>query len=334
MHRLQILLFALGIGLFAYVVHQVGVGEILWGLSRMGWSFLGIFAIEILIDALHSEGWRWCLPSAARDVSWIHIFLARTAGVAVNILTPTASVGGEVVKGMLIRRWVPIADGFASVMIDKLTFAVAQAIFLCCGVVAVFDGIELSPRERQFALVAIAVWLAAVGAFFLLQRFGIFRVGVGALRTLFGASAVVDKLPGQVHAFDEKVGTYLAEHQRDFAVSVFFHLFAQAFRTAQFYLALSALGFHPDAATCFTTAAGFVFVEATMFLVPARLGVFEGGNILIFTRLGYGAAAGLIVSFTIRLSELASALLGLLALGYYQFGSKGSLESEEKSEPR
>ncbi len=329
MHRLQLLLLAVGIGLFVWMVDQVGIGEILHGLSLVGWSFLGIFAIEIVIDALHSEGWRWCLPASARDVSWVHIFLARTAGVAVNVLTPTASVGGEVVKGMLIRRWVPLADGFASVMVDKLTFAVAQAIFLCAGLVAVFDGIALSERERGVALVVTAVWLAAVGAFFLLQRFGIFRVGVGAIRTLFGASTLVDRLPGHAEAFDEKVGTYLREHKRDFAVSVLFHLVAQAFRTAQFYLALSALGFHPDMATCFTTAAGFVFVEATMFLVPGRLGVFEGGNILIFSRLGYGAAAGLIVSFTIRLSELASALLGLLALAYYQFGSKGSLADED-----
>ncbi len=56
-----------------------------------------------------------------------------------------------------------------------------------------------------------------------------------------------------------------------------------------------------------------------MFLVPAKLGVFEGGNALIFSRLGYTATEGIIVSFTMRLSELASALVGLGALAYLYF---------------
>ena len=65
---------------------------------------------------------------------------------------------------------------------------------------------------------------------------------------------------------------------------------AQFARVPQYYFAMSALGLDPSPATCFTTAAGLVFMEATMFLIPAKLGVFESGNALIFSRLGYAAA--------------------------------------------
>ena len=94
---------------------------------------------------------------------------------------------------------------------------------------------------------------------------------------------------------------------------------AQIARVPQYYLAMSALGLQPTVATCLTTAAGLVFMEATLFLIPAKLGVFEGGNALIFSRLGYTVTDGIIVSFTMRLSELASALVGLAALAYLHF---------------
>jgi uncharacterized protein (TIRG00374 family) len=319
MRRLQLFLLLLGIALFAYVLHQADLHRVAQGLYAVGWSFLTIFALELLIDLLHSEGWRWCLPHHGHAVTHIDTLLARTAGVAVNVLTPTASVGGEVVKGLLLRRWVPLADGFASVMVDKLTFALGQAIFLCCGAFAVLTGLSFSAEERALALVALAAWVGAVIAFFALQRAGIFRVGLGVIRTIFGAAAFTNALPGHATEFDAKVTRFLDHHRIELVASVLLHLLAQLVRVPQYYVVMSALDLHPTVATCFTTAAGLVFMEATAFLIPAKLGVFEGGNALIFSRLGYGVAAGVVVSFTLRLSELASAVLGLAALAYYHF---------------
>lgn len=318
MRRLQLLFLVLGITLFLYVVKKAGVGRVALGLYSVGWSFLTVFLLELVIDLLHSEGWRWCIPRGGR-VSRLDAFLTRTAGVAVNVLTPTATVGGEVVKGMLLRRWVPLADGFASVVVDKLAFALGQAIFLCCGAFTVLAYLSFDTGERILTLGALTLWIAAVVAFFALQRAGMFRVGLGAVRTIFGGSAFVEKLPGDAESFDAKVAAFLSGNRGALGVSVLFHLLAQLARVPQYYVVMSALGLHPTTATAFTTAAGLVFMEATMFLIPAKLGVFEGGNALIFSRLGYGVAPGIVVSFTMRLSELASALLGLAAMAYYHF---------------
>jgi glycosyltransferase 2 family protein len=333
MRRLQLFLLLLGIALFAYVVHKANLARVLQGLYAVGWSFLTIFALELIIDFLHSEGWRWCLPHHGHAVTHLDTFLARTAGVAVNVLTPTATVGGEVVKGMLLRRWVPLADGFASVMVDKLTFALGQAIFLCCGAFAVLTGLSLDADERMVALAALSLWIVAVIIFFALQRAGIFRVGLGVVRTVFGSSELIERLPGHAADFDAKVTTFLAVHRFELTASVLLHLLAQLARVPQYYVAMSALDLHPTAATCFTTAAGLVFMEATLFLIPAKLGVFEGGNALIFSRLGYGVAAGLVVSFTLRLSELASALLGLAALAYYHVRPSEAARVELRTTP-
>ena len=318
MRRLQFLLLVLGVALFIFVVEKGGLGRILLGLRIVGWSFAAIFALELIIDLLHSEAWRWCFPAGPQAVSRFDTVLARTAGVAVNVLTPTATVGGEVVKGMLLRRWMPLPESFASVMIDKLTFALGQAVFLCAGTAAVLTGLSLNFEEQLLAVCGLGLWVLAVLAFFALQKAGIFRVGLGIMRTIFGGG-LTDRLPGDAAAFDAHVSEVLAKRPREVTISLLLHVAAQFARVPQYYFAMSALGLDPSAATCFTTAAGLVFMEATMFLIPAKLGVFEGGNAVIFSRLGYTVADGIIVSFAMRLSEMASALLGLLALAYLHF---------------
>jgi len=333
MRRLQFLLLLLGILLFGYVVAKAGALRIAQGLWMVGWSFAGIFALELVIDFLHSEAWRWCLPNHGHVVSRFDTLLTRTAGVALNVLTPTATVGGEVVKGLLLRRWVPLADGFASVVVDKLTFALGQALFLCIGTFTVITQLSFNTRERTLALVALGLWVLAVGAFFALQRAGIFRVGLGFVRTLFGASAMMERLPDDAAAFDERVSTFLSSHQRELAISVGLHFLAQLARVPQYYVAMSALGLEPTAATCFTTASGLVFMEATLFLIPAKVGVFEGGNAVIFSRLGYTFGDAIVVSFVLRLSELGSAMLGLAALAYYHFNPRDA-EFEVRDRPR
>ena len=316
MRRIQFVLLLVGIGLFVTVVRRVGLDSILDGLSTVGWAFLGVFAIELLIDVIHSEGWRWCLPAPRGRIRRFPLLAARTAGFAVNALTPTATVGGEVVKGMLIRRWVPLIDGFASVLVDKLTFAVGQAVFLVAGLVTVLQAFPFGARERTIAVVSVALWLAGVTAFFFLQRAGIFRVGLGVMRAVVGGSGLIEKLPGRAAEFDAKVATLLG-HRRELLASIVFHVLAQIARVPQFWIVLTALGFEPSFGECFATAGGLVLIEATLFLVPAKLGVLEGGQVVIFSALGFGAAAGLTVSFVMRLSELASALLGLVALGWF-----------------
>lgn len=324
MRRLQFLLLLAGLVLFVLLLRRIGVSTIAAGLAEIGASFLALFAVELTIDALHAEGWRHCLPRPLRIVPRLHLVLVRTAGVGINVLTPSATVGGEVVKGMLVRRWIPAADGFASIMVDKLTFAAGQAMFILVGLAIVLSRVPLSARERAFATLGAALWVLGVVVFFVLQRRGLFGAGVGALRAIFGGKAMFANLPDQAAELDEKVRRTLETGERELVISSLWHFAGQASRIAQFWIALTALGLAPTATTAVTAAAGFVFLEATLFLVPGKLGVLELGYIGMFAALGIAESSALTVAFALRLSELASALVGLGALGGYHLRGNGS----------
>jgi len=107
--------------------------------------------------------------------------------VAVNVLTPTATVGGEVVKGMLVRRWMPLSEGFASVMIDKLTFALGQATSLPPAPPRCSPDVVRS--RRAAAGVTVLGCGSSPCSVFALQKAGIFRVGLGVMRTISAARA-------------------------------------------------------------------------------------------------------------------------------------------------
>ena len=54
----------------------------------------------------------------------------RLAGEAVNLVTPTAAVGGDLLKAYLLRPGVALREGLASVIADKTTSVVSQVLLL------------------------------------------------------------------------------------------------------------------------------------------------------------------------------------------------------------
>jgi hypothetical protein len=114
-------------------------------------------------------------------------------------------------------------------------------------------------------------------------------------------------------ALDERLGILYRERPAAFAASVAWHLGAQLLGLLQLWCILQWLAVPASFATCLAIEAFAVVVDSALFFVPARVGVQEGGRVLVFTTLGMSAATGLAVALIVRLTQLASAGLGLLA---------------------
>jgi hypothetical protein len=61
-----------------------------------------------------------------------------------------------------------------------------------------------------------------------------------------------------------------------------------------------------------------VAIEGALFFVPAKMGTQEGGKVLIFVTMGLDPSKGLALGFIRRLREFAWAIIGLVALGWFQ----------------
>jgi len=309
---LHLALVAAGTILLVALVRAIGVERLVGELRRCGSGFVGVVALELLLDGCNTLGWRRLLPP--RVGLW-RLYWIRQAGTAVNQLTPTASLGGEVVKSMLLRPYVGTAAAATSVVAAKLSFAMGQTLLVLCGLAAVLSRLDGDPSLRLALVVATVATCVGVGGFFLLQRRGglsrplalLARLGVGRAERLHVRAAELDRRLAALHR----------EHPGAFAASVGWHFAAQLVGTLQLFYVLRVLGAPAAFTTCVAIEAFALVIDSTLFFVPARIGVQEGSRVVVFTALGLSAATGLAVALIVRLNQLLVAGLGLLAYAYF-----------------
>jgi len=262
------------------------------------------------MTTLDTLGWRFAFRRDA--VPFRSLFAARLAGEAFNMTTPTASVGGEAVKAWFIRPYVPLTESLPSVVIAKTTITVAQALYLAAGLVMAMAVLPRTSTLLQVMQWLLGLELLGVGGFVAVQVFGLLGAG-GRMLQRFGLLAPTGgaQVMGQV---DSALAHFYRRQPGRLALSVTCHFLGWALGGLEAYLILWALGLPVSLATAvlidtFGSGVGFA-----AFLVPARLGAAEAGQVAVFMALGLGAPAGLTFALALRVREAAWTGIGFLAL--------------------
>ncbi len=308
----QLALAGAGLVLFAALVHGVGVERLLADLRGFGWAIVAVVAFELVIDACNTAAWRKTLPPSA-PVGFSLLFWVRQAGVAINQLTPTATVGGEVAKAMLLRPRLAAATTGASLVAARMSYALGQAIVVLLGLSAILARTQATPDLRVAVVVAFIATVAGTLAFVWLQRRGIFAPIVAGARRLGIARAVLDRLHAGSMALDRQLADYYRDRPAAFAASVLWHAAGQLVGLVQLAFILWALGVPTGLATCLAIEAFALLLDSAAFLVPGRIGVQEAARVLVFTTFGFDASTGLAVAVIVRLTQLVVAGFGMAA---------------------
>src|SRR5262249_48495598 len=111
---------ALGLALLLTIVGQVGLAGLVRDLRLIGWGLIVILLVEGLNVLFNTWGWGLAFPAGERTVSSRRLLAARLAGDGVNYLTPSATVGGELLRVRLLGGAVPLGLRWASVSVAKL----------------------------------------------------------------------------------------------------------------------------------------------------------------------------------------------------------------------
>src|SRR4051794_16984531 len=101
MKKLHSALLVLGVAFLAWLVWKIGARELWHELTLLGWGLVPLILCEGVAELIHTMGWRHCLSGPSRCLSLTRLFRIRMAGYAINYVTPTAALGGEVTKAGL-----------------------------------------------------------------------------------------------------------------------------------------------------------------------------------------------------------------------------------------
>ena len=91
-----------GLLLLGVTLQKIGLAGLLRDLSVIGWGLAVILLVESGSVLLNTWGWSFGFPSGERPVVPWRLVAMRLAGDGVNYLTPSATVGGELVRIRLL----------------------------------------------------------------------------------------------------------------------------------------------------------------------------------------------------------------------------------------
>lgn len=304
---LQILLFAAGLALFALAVLAVDPRELKVILPVLAGPGVLVFALYPAISIWDAWGWKILFPeSAARRIRSLDLLLIRTAGEALNNVTPFVDVGGEPLKVILSagRFGVPKRSALSAVIMARTSLLFSEIIFVAAGLLLSVFLLPVSSGWR-WALFGSMVVFSAVGGFLAaLQKKGFFVPFVHFLeRTRFGAR-LSDELHVPLKDADAEITAFYAARSRLLWQSVAWHLAGWVAGGVEIMIMFRLVGAPVTLAEGIMLEALLQLVKTATFFIPGNLGTQEGGMALFAQALGFHPACGVAVSLLKRVRQL------------------------------
>lgn len=305
LRTLRYVALPLGLIIAVWFIWRNDPGALLSRATGLGWLWVPALSASFLWNLVFTIGWRELIPRGTAGRPGLgRLYLIRQGGETLNFITPLGTVGGEPVKVMLLD--VSPATGSASVVAARTFHAVAQISF---GVTCLLVLLGLrSPEGRSWPLFVVAA-VIAVGLF---------------LFMLIQGTGVLERVAGWVSTRRPKLAEGLSDTSRE--LQNLYRSPAQVFRALLFFgagwvatslepmVVFYAAGLEDFAVNAILITGLISLLSTAAVLVPASLGVMEGGLVGAFGLLGLDPVLALTVVVVRRIRELMWVGVGMACL--------------------
>lgn len=288
------------------VTHRAG--DVLSAVAGVGWQFGFICLLQLIPLILHTAAWATLLPrSVARPFG--NLLLFRWYGESVTSVLPITPIGGDILRGHLHERTGasgPVAIG--AVIVDLTTEVAGQLAFAVVALaILILRGRDAGTAPAMIA--TLTVLSVFVFGFYLAQRRALFG---GIVRVITGLAGIsTPRGAAYAQALDRAIRR-LYLRQRHVWVSCVLHFLAWASGALQLYAAAALVGHRIDRLDALMLEGLITALRAAAFMVPAALGVQEGGFILLGSLIGIPPEMALSLSVIRRVRELLLGIPGAL----------------------
>ena len=301
----------LGFPILGSMLWQVGSTDILASLQNIGFWFIPLLGLRFVPWLFHTLGWSACFQC---KVPLQPLLAVQIAGNAINQLTPTATLGGEVAKVLLLEPVIPKIETAAAVMIDKASFTLSQVVYIGLGTFYLSGRLTL-PNELVMGLHIVfgLIFLGVLG-FIAFQRYGMLSKCVQIFATLNIGRQGLQRLSQHLAPLDAHLARYYTTHRKRFLGSLLSHFVGfccDGLRT--YFLLWCLLGTQtPSFPEAVLVTVAIAAADQVFFFVPGRVGILEGSRFAILTALDIMPVYGLAFGLVARLEELSWTGLGLV----------------------
>jgi uncharacterized protein (TIRG00374 family) len=325
---LKVSLLLLGLVTLIGLVAHIGPERIYRAGASLGVVGVAVMLVpSTLMYFLDCLGWRFTLGQHNAAVPFSRLFVIRMAGELVNATTPTASVGGELLKAHLLKQYgIPMVDGLASVIVAKTAMTIGQIIYILLGIglgvwiIFPSGSTQAGHVSGMAAVVSLGLLAFATAMFVVIQRRGLFTSLFTVLERCRIRVAPLEARRETLLALDESIVGFYTRARAPFLFSTTAFLFGWLVEAMEVYVILLYLGEPIDVWTALSIDALCTFVKGGTFFVPGSVGAQEAGNLMLLMAFGYGDVTGMTFALLRRVRELVWVAIGLGCLAMMMRG--------------
>jgi len=309
--------FALGLALLAFVIYRIGFKSLLDSISHVGWGFLVILALNIGRHLLRAASMYLAVEPDHRTFKYRSAVAARFGGEAVTFFTFTGPFLGDATKAVLLKKNLPLTYGASAIIIDNILYYVTVILVVLGGVAILIYSYGSSAsaiRNVLASIVAVSIVLFAALILAMLYRVKPVTQFIDFLERRKIGPGFLLKRRQDILNVEENVFHFYHDRKPDFFKVFLISLSVHAVSVTEVYYALRFLGENTSVATAFIIESLTKIINAVFGFIPGTIGVYEGGNGLILSTLGYTTAVGVALALVRRGAILFSTLIGMIII--------------------
>jgi uncharacterized protein (TIRG00374 family) len=303
------------LGLFLYFVIRADPRELMFILGRLSpLAILCLLLLRILFWSMRTLAWKVVLRQcSAGSVSFSSLLCAELAGHAVGHFTPSAKLGGDAIRALMIGP-VPKNHALASVVLDKSIELMATVLMMSIGLFIALVRIRMAPAQRAIFLSLTAAAAILIFVIFRKQKKGLFIWILDSLKRLRIRSKFLEAKRERLIETDTIIADFYSHHRRPFLGAFLIYIAMVLLWAVEMHLTFLFLGLRGITPLKSFLATTLGIVANIVPVIPAGIGIYEMTYLSVFAILRIRQKSGIAVIFVRRMLNLLLAVSGLLPM--------------------
>src|SRR6266566_4831580 len=316
---LQTIAFLLGAILLVYLIRVVvGVEPIFAALTRVGFGFFIVVGANGARHVLRTIAMRLAVAPEHRRFSFLQAFAARLGGESMGFLTFAGPLLGEATKVALLRKRVPLVHGVPALVVDNLLYNLSVVLMVFGGACLMLFAypVPTVAREALILIAAVAFLGLVAAALATRRRVTLLTNIIDRLARRGFRPNFLRKRRHQIYRVELTVYGFYKRRPAAFFSMIGFDMASHVTSVMEVYITLKLLGFVPHFGAAYIIESLTKVINFAFAFVPGTIGVYETGNGIILSTLGYAAAAGVALAIVRKAAIVFWTVIGLLIIAW------------------
>jgi phosphatidylglycerophosphate synthase len=312
----RILVVLMSSMLFAYLIWQAGPSKLWENVGKLGWGFVWVLALAGVSHVARAWAWQLTLDEHKHKTSFPRLLGLRLGAEAAGQLGFIGQTFGDSIRVSQLSPEIPIANGLASVTLDRALYVVAGILVLIAGLVGALPLLSHFHALRFYATLCVLALISflLVTLLAVRKRWPVISRSARLFARIPFLGRWIESRYILIEAVENALLDFHHNSPRAFWVSFTLILASHCMAVMEVCLVLWLMGVKFGVLSALVVEAMTKLVNAVGSINPGNFGTYEGGTMLIVKMLGLTGAIGLTLGLARRLRALFWTSVGGICL--------------------